>query len=349
MAQVRGIDISRHQGRVNWDQIEAAVKRGDIGWVSVRAGYGGGGVDDQFARNWAELRRRGIPRNAYFFAYPGRSVGVVQAQEFYNIVGPLQAGESVMLDMEGDTTYGRDLIPSDVQWALDFLNKARDLFGVKPLVYMNSYDKGRFDWSRVVNGDFGLWLANYGPNNGQPNGAGPDPAPWKFLAIWQFTSRGNVAGISPVDVNIFSGDINAFLKYGKQGGSAPAPTPQPPKPAPAPQPSGKTYTVQKGDNLSAIAAKFSTTWQALYNANKAVIGPDPNVIKPGQVLRVDGGSSPAPAPAQPTYHKVAAGDTNGKLASRYGSTVDQIVAWNRSKYPSITRDYIQAGWTLRVR
>lgn len=57
------------------------------------------------------------------------------------------------------------------------------------------------------------------------------------------------------------------------------------QPAPAPTPSN-TYTVVSGDNLSAIAAKFGTTWQQLYAWNKAVIGGNPDFIKPGEVLRV---------------------------------------------------------------
>ncbi len=46
----------------------------------------------------------------------------------------------------------------------------------------------------------------------------------------------------------------------------------------------KTYTVKSGDTLSGIASKFGTTWQKLYNDNKTVIGSNPNLIKPGQVL-----------------------------------------------------------------
>ena len=44
------------------------------------------------------------------------------------------------------------------------------------------------------------------------------------------------------------------------------------------------YTVREGDTLSRIAARHGTTWQRLYAANKAVIGPDPDVIVPGQQL-----------------------------------------------------------------
>lgn len=52
-----------------------------------------------------------------------------------------------------------------------------------------------------------------------------------------------------------------------------------------------TYTVKKGDCLSAIARKLtgSASWQALYEQNKDVIGGNPNLIYPGQVLTIPGG------------------------------------------------------------
>ena len=45
-----------------------------------------------------------------------------------------------------------------------------------------------------------------------------------------------------------------------------------------------TYVVKKGDTLSAIAKKYGTTWQKIYEKNKSVIGSNPNLIKPGQKL-----------------------------------------------------------------
>lgn len=48
----------------------------------------------------------------------------------------------------------------------------------------------------------------------------------------------------------------------------------------------QTYTVKKGDTLSGIASKYRTTWQKIYDKNKDVIGDNPNLIKPGQVLKI---------------------------------------------------------------
>ncbi len=54
-------------------------------------------------------------------------------------------------------------------------------------------------------------------------------------------------------------------------------------------PAPKTYTVKPGDTLWAIAKKFlgdGRRWREIYNNNVDVIGKDPNLIRPGQVLRI---------------------------------------------------------------
>jgi len=51
------------------------------------------------------------------------------------------------------------------------------------------------------------------------------------------------------------------------------------------------YTVQSGDTLSQVALKFykhatRDYWMLVYEANKAVIGDNPNLIKPGMLLQI---------------------------------------------------------------
>ena len=65
--------------------------------------------------------------------------------------------------------------------------------------------------------------------------------------------------------------------------------------APAPQPTG-TYTVQRGDSLAIIAAKFNVNYLELARLNGIA---DPNILHVGQVLQVPGAPPPAaPAPAE---------------------------------------------------
>ena len=49
-----------------------------------------------------------------------------------------------------------------------------------------------------------------------------------------------------------------------------------------------------------------------------------------------------------SVHEIKKGDTLGKLAKQYGTTVDAIVAANKAKYPKITADHIVVGWKLQV-
>ena len=63
------------------------------------------------------------------------------------------------------------------------------------------------------------------------------------------------------------------------------------------------YTVQAGDTLAGIAALLAVRggWPALYAANRRVIGPDPNTIRPGTVLTVRRPAAPAPPAPNPGH------------------------------------------------
>ena len=50
----------------------------------------------------------------------------------------------------------------------------------------------------------------------------------------------------------------------------------------------KTYTVRSGDTLSGIGSKYGVSWKKIYEANKSVIGSNPNRIYPGQTLTIPG-------------------------------------------------------------
>ena len=74
-----------------------------------------------------------------------------------------------------------------------------------------------------------------------------------------------------------------------------------------------TWVVRPGDTLSGIAAALSLRggWPALYTANRRLIGPDPDVIRPGAILAVPGGQ-------RPLSYAVAPGDTLSAVATALG-------------------------------
>ena len=59
--------------------------------------------------------------------------------------------------------------------------------------------------------------------------------------------------------------------------------------APTSRPSEQRYTVKSGDSLSKIAKQFygdASKWRRIYDANKDVIGGNPDLIHPGQEYRI---------------------------------------------------------------
>jgi LysM repeat protein len=100
-----------------------------------------------------------------------------------------------------------------------------------------------------------------------------------------------------------------------------------------------SYTVVQGDTVGRIATKYGTTVAALAAANGLT---NPSFIRIGQVLKLPGSTAaPAPvaAPAAPVAatYQVVTGDTLGRIASKYGTTVAALVTANRLTNPSLIR------------
>lgn len=97
----------------------------------------------------------------------------------------------------------------------------------------------------------------------------------------------------------------------------------------ATQPYG-TYTVQRGETLGSIAARYDTTVAELMRINGIS---NPNLIHPGQVIKVpgsagDGSSSGGSSGGGDTIYVVRRGDTLSQIAARYGVTSAAIAQAN---------------------
>jgi len=85
-----------------------------------------------------------------------------------------------------------------------------------------------------------------------------------------------------------------------------------------------SYTVRKGDNLSDIATRFHVTVTDLKKWNNL----SSNQIIAGRKLVVAKAAAPSGTEPHKVVHQVQKGETLGKIASDYRTTVDDIISWN---------------------
>lgn len=98
--------------------------------------------------------------------------------------------------------------------------------------------------------------------------------------------------------------------------------------AKAPSTSSKTYTVQSGDTLSGIAAKFGVSTSQISGYRSG----NPNIIYPGEVLVINGGGSTA---SSSRTYTVKSGDNLSTIAQNLGTTVNALVSKNGIANPNL--------------
>ncbi len=97
------------------------------------------------------------------------------------------------------------------------------------------------------------------------------------------------------------------------------------------------YTVKRGDTLSAIASRYGTSVSALAKANNIR---NVNLIHSGQRLSIPGAAAAKPAASKPASsgnraYTVQRGDTLGKIAARFGSSVSAIARASKIANPNL--------------
>ncbi len=341
---MKGIDVSRWQGIIDWD----AVKNAGTQFAMIKLGGSDNGLypDGQGVRNANEARRVGLPHGFYFYL-GGVQSSADEVQHIKNLIasiGGLQPGECLALDWEEHNTV-------EVQYVYEIAKGLIDAGFPAPLIYMSLSRVRGNDWGHLVDLNCGLWVAAWGNNDTIPDQAEvPGSDEWPFWAIWQYSSTGSVPGISGrVDLDQFNGDAAQFQKYG--AGSTPItpvpapPAPTPPAPTPAPPtPQQVEYTVQSGDNLSAIGTRYGVSWQVIWDLNRDRVS-NPDRIFPGQKLRVPGGVAPAPAPKTYTVRR---GDSLSAIAARLGiNSWQTLYALNRDIIGP-NANLIKPGQVLRL-
>jgi GH25 family lysozyme M1 (1,4-beta-N-acetylmuramidase) len=199
VAQTPGMDVSSHQGNVNWGVARANGAR----FAYVKATEGVNYTNPYFGEQYGGSYNAGIIRGAYHFALPDRSSGTTQADYFVNHGGGWSKDGRTLppaIDLEwnpyGTACYGKSASQL-VAWIHAFVNRVKARTGRDPVIYTST------SWWTMCtgnNGGFGanpLWVARYASS------VGTLPRGWSFYTIWQNADH----GIFPGDHNLFNGDI----------------------------------------------------------------------------------------------------------------------------------------------
>ena len=188
------IDVSSHQGTINWDQL---WNSGKIDGVILRMGYWTS-EDGRFAEYISNIKRLNIPYSLYLFSYAGNaSEAMLEAQNALRIILKYQLNPSmnVYYDLEGysSSVDNSDHISKDEYQAIaeTFINYLK----------VNGYDTKVYSYYYFILNRFNEktrsyvdWVALYSNSNYYPYD-------WRG---WQYTDSGNVPGINGnVDISVF--------------------------------------------------------------------------------------------------------------------------------------------------
>ena len=193
--EIRGIDISHYQERVNWEKLRnASIGDSPVSFVFIKATEGEKLFDDNFNRNFANAKRNDIIRGAYHFFIPG--ISARKQAEFYLSIAQLEPGDlPPVLDIEKKGDLTPEQLRREAKTWLDIVEKE---YGVKPILYTGYKFRTSYLNDSIFQ-DYPYWIAHYYVDRLRYKG------PWAF---WQHTDRGEVDGIKgDVDVNIFNGNL----------------------------------------------------------------------------------------------------------------------------------------------
>lgn len=202
----RGIDLSKHNGAVNWDKIKAD----GIQFAIIRTGFGKfhpSQKDPQFDRNYAEAKRVGMPIGCYHYSY---ATSIEQAEMEADFVLDIIKGKQfeypIYFDIEekNQEKLSMKLCGDMIKAFCSKLEKAGYWAGIY------SYDS--FFGTNIpddIEKRYAVWVARL---DGKPQKA-------TAYQMWQYSWKGKVSGSSAeTDMNICYVDYPAMIKKaGKNG------------------------------------------------------------------------------------------------------------------------------------
>lgn len=191
----KGIDVSYHQGVIDWQQVASDGVEFAILRVGLR-GYGTGKVvvDEQFENNIKGALANGIEVGVYFYSH---SITIEEAQEEAQVVmdqiAPYKIAGPVVYDPEkvADSRTSNLTMEERTAMSVAFCEKVKEA-GYRPMIYLNLDTAfSILDLKQLEAYD--KWLAHYTTEMYYP---------YEYK-MWQYSESGTVKGIDgAVDLNI---------------------------------------------------------------------------------------------------------------------------------------------------
>ena len=185
----QGIDVSHHQGRIDWPALPAQ----GVDFAYIKATEGGDHRDTRIAENWRASRAAGVRRGAYHFFTLCRP-GADQAANFIAAVPaePDALPPAVDLEYMGNCAADRLSVEAFHAELAAFLAAVEGHYGKPALLYLTEEFDEAFQVSARVNRP--LWLRNlvFEPRFGA--------RPWTLWQVSNFRRLDGIAG--RVDWNV---------------------------------------------------------------------------------------------------------------------------------------------------
>lgn len=185
---IRGIDVSHHQGRIDWQRVAAD----DVAFAIIKATEGGDYVDDTFAQNLRQARAAGLAVGAYHFFTFCRP-GADQAKNFISTVPPGGQLLPPVVDIEFHGNCPHRPSPAELgAELLAFLGPVEAAYGKPAIIYITDDAAPTYSAHIAIRH---RWLRSIA----MP----PKEDDWVY---WQYLDTGRVDGISgDVDLNVLKG------------------------------------------------------------------------------------------------------------------------------------------------
>lgn len=200
---LKGIDVSRHQGGINWRKVAGE----DISYAFIRAGYRGSSEgklveDEYFKDNIEGALDNGIDVGIYFYTQAMTEKEAEEEAEFViDLIEKYDVTYPVVLDVEettGSSVRTANMTQEEyTRAAIAFCEKIKEA-GYTPMIYGNLKTfMIMLDLEQIE--DYEKWFAYYDM---------PVYFPYEF-SIWQYSSKGSVDGIKgDVDLNVCMKDFS---------------------------------------------------------------------------------------------------------------------------------------------